>query len=137
MKLTNNNQFLKLNIEERHTILIDLEEDKLYLDGKRLITTQVVQRYHPHFLKENNKGHFQKKRVKFISGPKWVFIVECGWDGRIFFLFWDSIKKYERYRQKPDWQGSYWHDRKRGTKKWYGQNLSLPLVEIYSPSLSP
>lgn len=122
------NQFFKIHfgdIRKTHALLVDIDADRIYLDGIRIITTQTEKKYHPKFMKNENKGTFQKRRIKTISGLNYVFIIELGWDGRIFFLFFYE-SDYDKYRGKPAWTASYWHDRAEKTKKVYINNLKFP-----------
>jgi hypothetical protein len=123
---------IKIKIPE-NSFIIDLETDKLYWNGQRILTTEAIRKYEYSHKKENNTL-FNHRRIVEIKDYKnlLVFVIDIGYDGRLFFMLFD--KNYGNFRAEPIHKLSYWHDRKEKTKKWYDQDMINP-VQIWNTNI--
>lgn len=108
----------------RHCLFINVEEDRLYLDGSRLLTTKKEFDYTKGLMFQKNAIR-KKVRIKTISFAGKILGIDVGPDGRVFFKFF-ARETYSLFRGKPLITYSYWHCRREGLKKFYEGNLSEP-----------
>ena len=105
--------------------VILLENDMLLFNGKRIITTHTERLYSREFIKRHNLNKKHKRLVSQFKGNQ-VFIIDIGYDGRLFMLCFTN-KKYNEYRGQPMWKASYWHDRRNKEKKFYVTDMQIPV----------
>jgi len=108
----------------RHCLFIDVKEDRLYLDGCRLLTTKKEFNYTKGLVFQKNAIR-KKARIKTITFEGKVLAVDVGTDGRVFFKFF-ARETYSVFRGKPLKTYSYWHSRSEGLKKFYEGDLHTP-----------
>jgi hypothetical protein len=112
-------EFIKIPIEG-HTIIINTDMDEVFLDGDK-VNLDAGRPYAKDFCKEENTKGFKKRRVKAIPTKDHAIVIDVGWDGRIFFLYFTK-PEYKTFRGKPMKQYSYWNDGKR--KAFYEDDLT-------------
>lgn len=110
---------------EEHSILIDVRNDKLYLDGEPLEEHHLS--FDRKFEKKKTKEIAEKEKVKTIRehwGKNVLRIDKSKKDGRIFFLYFTK-GAFDSYRGKPRWKASYFPDGYE--KKFFVNNLHNPV----------
>ncbi len=108
----------------KHCLFIDIKEDRLYLDGFRLLTTKKEFDYTKGFMFQKNAVR-KKARIRTVTFEGKVLAIDCGPDGRTFFKFF-ARETYSVFRGKPLKTYSYWHDRRDAVKKFYDGDLHNP-----------
>jgi len=108
----------------KQSILIDGENDKLYVNGNPLITTQTTKLYDLRHTKSGNDLR-PKKRIKTLNVDKYMVVIDVSWDGRLFFLLFTK-PAYKSLRASPCWSASYWNNRHTKQKEFYAEGLSVP-----------
>jgi len=117
----------RINFVDSHSIIIDLELDMLFLNGERLLTTRKEKEYDELFVVRKNR--LQKKtRIETLFSHGQVLAIDIGWDGRIFFKYWKTIRDYYSFRKAPDWVASYHHDRISKKKLIWVKDLRVPKI---------
>lgn len=124
-QIVKSRDFIHLGLPDNY-FLIDLKEDKLYLNGQRFMTTKKpLHKYaYMDFVKERNL-EVMKTPIWKKSWSWFVCQLDLGFDGRLFWKFFTK-SNYEKFRGKPYFVCSYWHDRKAKLRKWFEQNLHSP-----------
>jgi len=108
--------------------VIDLVEDRLYLNGERFLTTkQPVKSYYDEGLAKD-KG-LSKKPIWKGEWGWFVVQLDIGFDGRLFWKFFTRFD-YRKKGGKPYFVLSYWNDRKEKELRWYEDDLSVPLFSV-------
>lgn len=111
----------------KHCLFIDIEADRIYLDGQRILTTHQEFNYNKGLMLEKNKA-IEKRRLKTLKFGNQVLCIDVGFDGRTFFKLF-SRSAYSKFRAPPTITYSYWHDRKEAKKKFFAGDLSNPIKE--------
>ena len=70
----------------RHCLFIDVKEDRLYLDGSRLLTTKKEFNYNKGLMFQKNAIR-KKVRIKTVTFDGKVLGIDICPDGRVFFKF--------------------------------------------------
>lgn len=109
----------------KHCLFIGVEEDRIYLDGQRILTTKPEFNYNRGLMLEKNRG-IEKKRLRTLKFCGKVLCIDIGFDGRVFFKVF-SREAYEKFRAPPIITYSYWHDRSEALKKFYVGDLHNPV----------
>ncbi len=109
----------------KRCLFIDVEADRIYLDGLRILTTRPEFNYNKGLMFEKNK-RAEKKRLRTLKFCGKVFCLDVGHDGRLFMILF-SRDAYEKFRGAPIITYSYHHSRREGLKKFYAGDLSNPV----------
>lgn len=108
----------------KHCLFIDIKEDRLYLDGSRLLTTKKEFNYTKDLMFQKNAIR-KKARIKTVTFDGKVLGIDICPDGRVFFKFF-TRETYSVFRGKPLKTYSYHHSRIEGLKKFYDGDLHTP-----------
>jgi len=119
---------VRLYFGDSYSFVIDVNEDKIYLNGKRVVTSG-GRFFHPNFLKKKNLEYPPKRNLFVLDFLGFVLKVDVGYDGRVFWLVFNK-SDYTRFRHPPVWQFSYWHNRYKHQKEFFLNDLSNP-VRVY------
>lgn len=113
------NPFIKLPLDG-HSILVNTDTDEVFMDGDR-VNLDAGKTYEEVSCKPGNTKNWQKRRLKTTITNNHIIVIDIGWDGRLFFLYFTKAA-YNTFRGKPKKQYSYWNDGKR--KAFYEDDLS-------------
>lgn len=113
-------EFIKIPIEG-HSVIINTDTDEVFLDGDKVNTNIGGRPYTSEYRKPDNTKGWKKWRVKAIPTKDHAIVVDIGWNGRVFILYFTK-QEYKAFRGKPMKQYSYWNNGKR--KDFYEDDLS-------------
>lgn len=104
-------------------LLIDVVTDAVFLNGNPLNVSRKP--YKKGLMKPLNKDK-NKKRILTLEHKTYVLGVDEGFDGRLFFKIWLK-STYKKFRGKPFWVASYWNDAVNKEKKFFENDLKVPV----------
>ena len=108
----------------RSKIVIDVREDRVYVNGNWLQTSNILKEYDEEKMKQRNVK-FPKKELMKIKDMATTLKITIGFDGRLFFNVYDN-KSINEWRCPPIESYSWWHNRKAKQKQWYEGDLGRP-----------
>lgn len=113
-----------------YSIVISTDSGYIFINGKKMLTTQSDRKYISQFKKEDNleKVHSRLKSIPLKNDT--MLVINKGYDGRIFFHLYVP-KEYAKFRGIPFWSASWWNN----AKAWFELDMIMPKNIYNNPAI--